>query len=308
MRVVCVGKSKYDITCFTNEFPLEGTKNNFTEKSESSSGSAAIVATLLAKWNVETYLKTALGNDFYGDVLKKEFENNSIKTTYIETNYDKKTSLTFSLINKKNNNKTEYNIVAHDNLPRVKKLDDIDVDFKVMYTDGYEYHATNSMYNRFEGKTKVIGLEEYDAETLDLCKLSDYLIFTKDVAEKLSNLKTDVNNGVTILNMYNALISRFPNKEIIIIYEDFGVVYKKDNQVKIVPGLKESKKMDANPNIFIGSFVYGLVSNYEFEQNVTIATIALGLSMLSTEGKLTFPNLSNVINYYNAQRGASEPK
>ncbi len=303
MRALCVGESKYNTICFVDNLPLEGSITNIKEQIDSSGGSAYLVATLLAKWNVETYLKTAVGSDSSGELLKKEAENNNIKIQQMETNFDKKTAKSFILVNKKTLTKTVYNLASYDNLPSIKKLDNMDIELKVLYVDGTEYHASNVALNRYTNAIKVVGIKNTDSETLDLCKMSDYLIFNKETAEMLTKSVINIKDSTTVLNTYNMLISRFPGKEIVIVLENFGTIYKNNSVVKLMPGLRnETKNLPAEFDMFIGAFVYGLISNYQIEQNIMFSNISLGLSEISKDNKLEIPSLPSVISYYNSKR------
>ncbi len=298
MKILCIGHSCYDIACIVDSFPLENSKNYLTEKIEGGGGSAANAATVLAKWGLETYLATAVGSDLYGEKIKKEFEMHGIKTNFVETNYDKTTSLSFILINKLNNSRTVYNINSFDSITKLKR-GEITIEPDIILIDGYEYHTSLAVLNKFPNAISVIDASKINPETLDLSKLSKYIICSKDFAEKISGLNFDFNNSPTLLNIYNILKERFLHNELIITLEEKGALYVQNNQIKIMPGINiDAKDTTAAGDVFHGAFVYCLANKFDIEKSIAYANIAAGLSCAAIGEKLAIPNLSNVSSYY----------
>ena len=110
MKVLCIGHASYDITCPVNEYPIENVKHRLNEVYEAGGGPAANAAYLLGKWGIETYFAGAVGADDYGKKITKELESANVNTSYLETNYEKSTSISLILVNKQNGSRTAFNV------------------------------------------------------------------------------------------------------------------------------------------------------------------------------------------------------
>lgn len=101
MKILCIGHSSWDITVPVDDYPIENTKYRYNEKYSAGGGPASNAAYLLGKWGIDTVIASTIGSDDFGTNIKKEFQDIHVNTDYIETSYDKDTSLSFILINKK---------------------------------------------------------------------------------------------------------------------------------------------------------------------------------------------------------------
>ena len=107
MTTLSIGKSLYSITIKTEGYPVENSKSTVNEKMESSGGTALVVSYLLGKWQVDSYFAGTVGYDDYANSIKKDLESVNTHTTFLETNYEKKTTQSLILSNKVNKSKTE---------------------------------------------------------------------------------------------------------------------------------------------------------------------------------------------------------
>ncbi len=304
MKVLCIGHASYDISCMMQDFPKENSKYSVTEKIEGGGGEAANGACLLAKWGVETYLAAAIGADSNGDKIKKELEMFGVKNDFLETVYDKNTSLSFVVSNKKNGSRTIINLAAPDSTPHIKKEDNILVDPDLILIDGYEYHASNSIINRYPNAIKVGSANNLLPEIVELCSHCNYIICSKEFAENFTNIKIDYNNTLTLVNIYHKLKERFNKNEVIVTLEDQGAMYASNNQIKVMPGLKvNAKDTTGAGDAFHAAFSYSILHKYDLEKAITYANIAAGLCCENVGGKVSFPNLNAVLSQYNSKIG-----
>ncbi len=303
MKVLCIGHASYDISCILDAYPIENSKNVITEKLENGGGQAANAACLLAKWGIETYIAAAIGSDSYGEKMKKEFEMFGVKTSLIETSFEKSTSNSFIMINKKSGTRTTMNISTADTSPHMKK-EEFSEEPDAILVDGYEYHASVAALTKYEDKLTIIDAGVASPEVIELSKLCKYIVGSKDFAEKITGVKADINYPSSLVAMYTKLKERFPRAEIIITLEEFGALYVENEEIKVMPGIK-IKALDTTGagDVFHGSFVYGLINNYDIEKNIAYANIAAGLSCESLGGRLSIPNLNDVLTKYNEVKG-----
>lgn len=301
MKVLCIGHSSWDITVPVDDYPTENTKYRYSEKYAAGGGPASNAAYLLGKWGVDTVIATSIGSDDFGTKIKKEFQEVNVATEYIETSYEKDTSFSFILVNKKNGSRTVFNVATEH--PPLKKLN-YEFTPDIIFTDGHDYGASQNALSKYPHAITVIDAGRVTQELLELCKYIKYIVCSKGFAETVTNLKFDFNNPQSLVNVYTKLQNKYPNANIVVTLEEHGALYQVDNQIKIMPGLKcNAVDTTGAGDIFHGAFVYGLANNFDMEKIITLANIAGGLSVQKMGSRLSVPNLSEVLDYYTQKMG-----
>ena len=301
MKVLCIGHSSWDITVPVDDYPTENTKYRYSEKYAAGGGPASNAAYLLGKWGVDTVIATSIGSDDFGTKIKKEFQEVNVATEYIETSYEKDTSFSFILVNKKNGSRTVFNVATEH--PPLKKLN-YEFTPDIIFTDGHDYGASQNALSKYPHAITVIDAGRVTQELLELCKYTRYIVCSKGFAETVTNLKFDFNNPQSLVNVYTKLQNKYPNANIVVTLEEHGALYQVDNQIKIMPGLKcNAVDTTGAGDIFHGAFVYGLANNFDMEKTITLANIAGGLSVQKMGSRLSVPNLSEVLDYYTQKMG-----
>ena len=304
MKVLCIGHSSWDITVPVDDYPTENVKYRFNEKYAAGGGPAGNAAYLLGKWGVDTVIATSIGSDDYGTKIKKEFQSVNVNTDYVETSYEKDTSFSFILVNKKNGSRTVFNITS-EHLPLKKLTYEFTPD--IILTDGHDYATSQSAISKYPHAISVIDAGRPVQEVIELCKYIKYIVCSKEFAETVTGLKMDFNNPQTLVNVYTKLQNKYPNSNIVITLESHGALYQVNNQIKIMPGLK-CNVVDTTGagDAFHGAFVYGLANNFDMEKVITLANIAAGLSVQKMGSRLAIPALSDVLDYYTKKMGATQ--
>ena len=308
MNAISTGKIAYDITIPVDNYPEENAKVLLKERMEYSGGSACNVAFLLNKWNCETYFAGVIGYDDYGEAIKKELDNDNIHTSYLETNYEKKTTTNIILVNKSTTSRTI--LAVEPEINHVKK-NDYQEKYDIVYSDGYEYSATNALFSQNPGAIRLLGASinngSDEKEIMAIAKIAQYITFSIDFAEKQTKLKADFNNPQTLLNIYKQLKNMLPHSEIIVTLKNMGAMYQYNNEVKVMPtiSIKEVDRTGSG-DIFDGALLYALGKKYDIEKAIRVANIAAGLSTTKYGVKNSIPLLSEVINYYEQRFGPLE--
>lgn len=304
MIALSIGKTNFDVTVPVETYPQENTKITVPEKIESSGGGAFNVAYLLGKWNVETYFAGVVGYDDYGTTIKKDLEGLGVHTTFLETNYEKKTATTFIINNKATTSRTQIRIE-----PEVYHMKKYEYDFMagVIYSDGYEYSATMAAVNKYPNVPVILGagLNYGDyKEIVALAKFAKYIIFSLEFAESITKMKVNVEDPNSLLTMYKALKDNFINNEVIVTLKSSGVLYAINDNVQYMPTIQvqEVDRTGAG-DVFDGAFTYAISKGYDLEKCMRIANIAAGLSTTKVGAKTSIPILSDVINYYESKFG-----
>ena len=303
MKILCIGHSSWDMTVPVDDYPIENTKYRFSEKYSAGGGPASNAAYLLGKWGIETVIATTIGSDDFGTKIKKEFQDIKVNTEYIETNYEKETSFSFILINKKNGSRTVFNVATEH--PALKKLN-YDFTPDIIFTDGHDYGATQNAISKYQNAISVIDAGRITPELLELCKYIKYIVCSKGFAETVTGMKFDFNNPQSLVNIYTKLQDKYPNSNLTITLEEHGCLYTSGNEIKIMPGLKLTPVDTTGAgDIFHGAFTYGLANGFDMDKIVTFANIAAGLSVTKMGSRLSIPSLSEVMDYYNARFNVS---
>lgn len=303
MKILCIGHSSWDMTVPVDDYPIENTKYRFSEKYSAGGGPASNAAYLLGKWGIETVIATTIGSDDFGTKIKKEFQDIKVNTEYIETNYEKETSFSFILINKKNGSRTVFNVATEH--PALKKLN-YDFTPDIIFTDGHDYGATQNAISKYQNAISVIDAGRITPELLELCKYIKYIVCSKGFAETVTGMKFDFNNPQSLVNIYTKLQNKYPNSNLTITLEEHGCLYTSGNEIKIMPGLKLTPVDTTGAgDIFHGAFTYGLANGFNMDKIVTFANIAAGLSVTKMGSRLSIPSLSEVMDYYNARFNVS---
>ena len=301
MRALCIGLTTYNITALVDSYPAEGSKNDLIDRVENGGGFAFDCSYLLAAWGVETYIASVVGNDDFGNKLKKELEQNRVKTDLLETSFDKPTMLSFVLVNKNTGATTEYHVT--DEKPHLKK-EDFAITPDYILGDSSEYHAFIQAVNKYPDKISLVYAHVNDLETKEICKFAKYILATRNFAEHETGIKVDFNDTNTLVNLYNNLLSRYPRSNIIITLGKDGVLYSLNGKISIIQGIDVKITDTAGAsNLFRASFVYALSVGYDIEKCIRIANIAAGLSVSKVGTRISMPSLNDVLTYYTSKFG-----
>lgn len=297
MKTLCLGHIAYDITLETKEFPKENTKDDILSVSENGGGSTANCACLLSKWQEETYICGVIGYDTYGEKIKKEFSDYKVDTSYLEIDYENKTSLSYIILNSLNASRTILRKKIE--LSPLKKSDFGATEFDTILLDGYEYQAAVKVLKSMPKAVTILDAGRNTKEILDLCPKVKFIICSKDFAENVTGIKPEKGDINKIANMFLEMKKRYPSQEVIITLEDEGAVYAYENHIKILPALKVTPKDSTGAgDIFHGAFAYQYNKTHDVEKAVKFANVTAGLSVQNVGARNSLPTIDEVNRYY----------
>lgn len=290
MKIVCIGLASYDVTIPVEGYPLENTKTRVQNLVECGGGPASNAAYLLGKWGEETYFLGVVGNDYQGEFIKKEFENVNVNTKYLELNNSFKTPLAHIIANTEKGTRT---ILTYREKQNMKPIS-LDFEPDIILMDGQEIEMSLELIRKYPKALKVIDAGRCKREILELCILCDYIVCSKDFAEKVANIKFDFEDMNTFREIYTKLKTIFETN-IIITLEDRGCMYEESGKIKMLSSLKvNSKDSTGAGDIFHGAFIYGLAHNYPLEQILKIANVAGAISCTKIGGRYSVPSKEEV--------------
>lgn len=292
MKILCIGHSSYDITVPVESFPVENTKYRLQKAAEGGGGPASNAAYLLGKWGTEVFYSGVIGNDVFGQRIKKELESVKVDTHLVETTYQNDTPISLILVNQANGSRTLFNI-ADKYVPLSKH--DVDLIPDIVLVDGHDYVASKEILDKYSKSISVIDAGRITPELLDLCKRCQYIVCSKGFAETVTGMKFDFNNKSTLVQIYQMLADKYEGKVVVITLEENGALYSVNGIIKLMPALKvEAKDTTGAGDIFHGAFVYGLSKEFDIEKIVKYATIAAGISVTRIGARQSVPSLEEV--------------
>ena len=303
MKVLCLGVSSFEFTFPADEFPKENSKYSVTDKVDGSAGMAPTISYLLATWGIETYISSIVGSDDYGNFIRKELESVGVKTEYLDTSFDKPTSMRVSIVNKSTGGKILYD--TSESTARIRK-EEWAISPDIVVASSKEYHAAMTAFNRFADKITVLVADEYNAETADLCKYAKYVIASKEVAEKISGKPVNLQSTTTLAGIFNILVEKYYRTNFVITLADGGALFAADGQIRVTTGIN-AKAIDTTSakDIFAGAFVYSLAVNYDMPKCIQVANIAGGLSTEKIGSHDSIPPLNSVMTALTQKLGGS---
>ena len=299
MKVLCIGHSCFDISMPVENYPKENTKNRLKEKVECPGGAALTAAMLLGMWDIETYLVSVIGTDTYGDIIIEELKKRNVNTKYMIRKTNKETTKTFILINEENASRTLFNVE-----PSKDENYDINYDFTpdIILMDSEHYNLAANAIKKFPSAIRIIDAEKLNDKSINLCKVCDYVVCSKEFAELATRERIDYMNPDSIKVVLNKLSELFPGK-IVVTGEEKGCLYKIDEKIKMMSGIKvNAKDTTAAGDIFHGAFTYGLAKKLPLEKVLKIANIAAGISVKTLGSSISIPEVEEVYKIYEKNR------
>jgi len=295
MKILCVGQTTYDITLPLDHYPVENKKVKVDQRIECGGGSASICAYMLAKWGMNVYFASVVGNDYYGDILKREMEAVNVNLEYLQTMNSAGTAVSFVLANTSNGSRTILKN-REDTLKMYNQ--EIATDFDVILLDGYEKDVAISVMKRNPNAIKIIDAGRVSDTTVELSHLADYIVCSNDFARDYTGMEMDYDDIESIRKIYDKMKDDFKGN-IIITLEDRGSFVFLDDYV-IIPSIKVNV-VDSTcaGDIYHGAFTYFIANNYDLLETVKLSNITGALSVEKVGGRNSIPLLEEVMDKHN---------
>ncbi|MFV0275487.1 MAG: carbohydrate kinase family protein [Bacilli bacterium] len=298
-KILCLGNASYDITIPVGDYPEENTKIRVNKKEECGGGSASNAAYLLGKWKSNVYFCGTVGEDLYGNKIKEEFNSVNVKLDYFKQDKLKETTTSYVIANIDEGSRT---ILVHQKEDTESNIDIME-DFDILLIDGHEPTLSKKIIESGKIKHSIIDASRNKPEIIELSKMVDYLICSKNFAENYTGIEINIEDNTTILEIYGIMKKNF-NNNIIITLGEHGCLYSIENKIKIMPSLKmEAIDSTGAGDIFHGAFAYALGCGYDFEDCLRISTIAGALSVIKIGSRNSVPNLEDVLEIFEKRNG-----
>lgn len=294
MKAICVGHSTYDITLIVPEFPEENKKHRIEKSIECGGGPASNAGYLLSLWNIETTIMSAVGDDYYGQLIIDEFNKVNANTKYIEKVKNHKTSSSYIIANLKDGSRT---IITVKDKPIRKLSCKEELKANLILVDGEHEETAMEILKNNKEAISILDAGRLNEDTKALGKEVTYVICSKDFAEEFANTKIDYFNPETIVFCYEKL-KEYYKTNIIITLEAKGSFTEIEGKYCQIPSVKE-KSLDSTGagDIFHGAFAYFIGYGYSLKEAIHYASIAGALSVRKIGSRYSIPSLEEVLNY-----------
>lgn len=295
MKIICVGQSAYDITLPLDHYPIENKKIRVPSKVECGGGSASNCAYLLAKWGMETYFAGVVGNDYFGNKIKEEYDAVGVNYKYLKTDPNLPTTTSYIISNTDIGSRTILTVRDKDiKMDVIETLDDFDV----MLFDGYEKDFSLELIKRNPKAIKIIDAGSIKEGTVEIAKEMDYVVCSHDFAEQFTGVKINYDDMSTIIDAYEKMKQEFKNN-VIITLEARGCFTNIDGY-RLIPSI-EVKAIDSTGagDIFHGAFVYCIANKFSLAKTMLFSNITGALSVRKTGSRNSIPEIAEVVEKYN---------
>ena len=287
MKVLCIGHATFDIMLDMDEYPEENTKNRLKNIVGCGGGQASNAAYLLGKWGIDTTFLGLVGDDNYGNHIKKELESVCVDTSYLEMRG--KTTVSYIIVNDKNGSRTPLTYHPTDYI-----MSDIDEDINpdIILMDGYETHMANKLLDKYPNCISVLDAEKNNDEVINLGKRVTYVVCSKVFLENFSNIK--IIDDDSLFKALDVASKSFNN--VIVTLEDKGCAYNN----KVIPSIKINPTDSTGAgDIFHGAFVYGLTKGWDMDKILKFANVAGGMSVTKLGSRNSVYSLKDVEDVFN---------
>ena len=293
MKILCIGNTSYDVTLLVDKYPIENKKIRLEhDLIECGGGSASTGAILLAKWNIDTFIASSIGNDLYGEKIKDEYLEAGVNTKFLQTK-DVKTTTSFIITNIETGTRTILTSKDED----LSYDMEIEGEFDYILVDGEHFEtAYNTIINR-PNSTILIDAGKVTDNILKLCKVSDYIVCSNDFAKDYTNINFKYDDIDTLKIVYDKIQKDFKGL-VIITLESFGSMVKINNEYKIIPSIKV-KAIDSTGagDIYHASLLYFISQGVEIMDAMRYANIAGAISTTRIGGRNSIPTIEEVLAY-----------
>ena len=293
MKVVCVGHSTYDTTLPMDFYPTENLKYRIHDHIECGGGPASNGAYLLAKWGMNTTMMCAVGDDYYGQQIVKEFKEIGANIDCLEVHSNYMTPSSYIIANRSSGSRT---IITSKKDP-IRKLDhDGHIPADLILIDGEHPETAEAVLLANPDAISVIDAGRLTDDTKRLGKLVKYVVCSKVFAEEFAGRKIDVNDLDSLIYCYEKLREYFQNT-VVITLEDKGSFTKLEDY-EILPTVKvQAVDSTGAGDIFHGAFTYFIGNGYSLRDTIHYASITSAISITRVGARISIPELSEVLHY-----------
>ena len=254
-------------------------------------GNILNIAMILSKYDLDVWYFSIIGDDIEGKEIINNLHSNRIHSDYVNILNNTKTNKNYTVRNMKNNTKT---IFYERNNYKYELLREINFNVDVVYTDSSNYELCKLLKEKYPNTKLIITIDKLDEETINICKIADYIIMPLKYAEILSSTKLDIANKKSIIDLYMKTNKLF-SATIIIYDERLGSLYLSNNRLNIVPKLGDKNlNKESSFDVYKSTFICSIANEFDLDKTVKLSCIS---KFLYDNNKLNF-DMKEVVKIY----------
>ncbi len=281
--VLCCGYLCCDVMVNTPAYPEENHKQFVDSLHISAGGPASNAACLLARWGVDTWLLSQLGNDHFSKKILDDLHNAGVHTDYIQQ-YDGPANCAIVISNDANGSRTVLSRNFSQSIPVDPLLPALNAD--ALLVDGHQYHWSVALLRQHRG-ISVLDAGSYRHETKALLyEVSDPVVsspFYRSLCEEISE-----------------------HEENTPVFPDFMVVTDGENPVTMQEAGRETRipvfpvtAIDtlAAGDCFHGAYLFGRLCDLTVSESITLACAAAAICVTRVGGCNSLPSLDETLHF-----------
>lgn len=291
MSILCIGQAVYDLTFYLEKKIEENHKYPSKETIQCMGGPAANAAYLCGLWGEQTSLIARVGQDLFGDAIKKTLASVQVDPSYLITEEAQATSISSILVNEVNGHRTIVNTAMTET---EAVLDWSGLEPDVILIDGHEKELSLSALAHFPDAISIFDGGNYKEELKELVRRVDYLVCSEDFAVGYTHETIDLADKKT-WDSVMAKLREVNQQNIVLTLGERGLLYIENGTIQHLPAYPaEAVDTTGAGDIFHGAFAYGLQKGLTLQETLKIAAAAASLSVEGKGSVLSIPNLADV--------------
>ncbi len=289
-NVIMIGNLSYNVNLFINSLTSQNGKYPIIKKTKTL-GNILNIAMILSKYDLDVWYFSIIGDDIEGKEIINNLHSNRIHSDYVNILNNTKTNKNYTIRNMKNNTKM---IFYERNNYKYELLREINFNVDVVYTDSSNYELCKLLKEKYPNTKLIITIDKLDEETINICKIADYIIMPLKYAEILSSTKLDIANKKSIIDLYMKTNKLF-SATIIIYDERLGSLYLSNNRLNIVPKLGDKNlNKESSFDVYKSTFICSIANEFDLDKTVKLSCIS---KFLYDNNKLNF-DMKEVVKIY----------
>ncbi|MCL5096915.1 MAG: PfkB family carbohydrate kinase, partial [Candidatus Omnitrophica bacterium] len=265
--VLCIGNASFDLSVLSSGFPAENSKAETDTMLEAGGGPAANAAYLLASWGIACAFAGLVGDDHYGRRIAVEFRAAGVDISLLEQRPGHITPLSVILINRNNGSRTIVNRKSKTKPLKLEPEHLIRLSPRVLLFDGHELEASLDALNAFPNVTSILDAGSWREGTAELAGRVNYLAASERFALQACQLP-DLDSLEHRRSALRQLRARYRNTVVVTLGER-GLIADDGHGLFEMDAFKvKAVDTTAAGDIFHGAFVYGVLREMSFQQNL----------------------------------------
>ena len=308
LEVLAIGTAAYDFSLFIEEFPGENSKAEIYDMVEGGGGPASNAAYLLSCWGARCGFAGLLGDDYYGERIRSEFERVGTDLSLTETRAGHPTPVSFILVNTRTGSRTIVNRKAPQGALELRPAQLAAGSPRLLLFDGHEWEASRAAHAAFPHAASMLDAGSLRPGTRELAGQVDYLVASERFTLQATGLAdlASAPQWQECLRRLRACARR--DAVIVVTLGERGLIFDAAGVCRHLPAYP-ARAVDTTGagDIFHGAFAYAILRGLPLESTLKLASLAAALSVEQRGGRRSIPSLETVRKEFQHVEGRDLP-